>query len=285
MTLIESAIDVLERATELNLEDPIRKGSLLCFPDYGQVVMTGDLHGHRRNFEKLVKYCQLESTPNRHVLLHEMIHAEPESLGTADRSVEVLLDAAKWKAFFPEQVHFLQSNHELAQLQSHQITKGGRIVTDDFEQGVVEVLQTQQVDKALDTIDAFIASFPLAGRSANRIFFAHSLPDAYMMDEFDPKCVHQPADQLDLSEGGSVYQLVWGRCHSPELLDVLGKAYDVDFFLIGHQPQEFGYEMLHDRLIILASEHNHGVFLPVDCRRNYDIDGLTRRIRPFAGVV
>ncbi len=75
MTLIESAIDVLQRATELNLEDPIRKGSLLCFPDYGQVVMTGDLHGHRRNFEKLVKYCQLESTPNRHVLLHEMIHA------------------------------------------------------------------------------------------------------------------------------------------------------------------------------------------------------------------
>jgi len=285
MTLIESAIDVFQRATELNLEDPSREGSLLCFPDYGQVVMTGDLHGHRRNFEKLVKYCQLESTPNRHVLLHEMIHADPVALGEADRSVEVLLDAAKWKAFFPEQVHFLQSNHELAQLQSHQITKGGRIVTDDFEQGVAEVLQSQQVDKALDTIDAFIASFPLAGRSANRIFFAHSLPDATMLDEFDPNCVHLPAEQLDLSEGGSVYQLVWGRRHTPELLDVLGKAYDVDFFLVGHQPQEFGYEMLHDRLIILASEHNHGVFLPVDCRRDYDIDSLTRRIRPFVGVV
>ena len=174
MTLIESAIDVLQQATELNLEDPIREGSLLCFPDYGQVVMTGDFHGHRRNFEKLVKYCQLESTPNRHVMLHEMIHAEPASLGQGDRSVEVMLDAAKWKTFFPDQVHFLQSNHELAQMQSHQITKGGRTVTDDFEQGVVEVLQTQQVDKALDAIDAFIASFPLAGRSANRIFFAHS---------------------------------------------------------------------------------------------------------------
>jgi len=285
MTLIDSAIDALQRATELNLEDPYREGSLLCFPDYGQVVMTGDLHGNRRNFEKLVRYCQLESTPNRHVILHEMIHAEPTFLGESDRSVEVLLDAAKWKTFFPDQIHFLQSNHELAQLQSHQITKGGRAVTDDFEQGVAEVLQTQQVDKALDMIDTFIASFPLAGRTSNRIFFAHSLPDVYMLDDFDPQCVRQSANQLDLSEGGSVYQLVWGRKHTPELLDMLGKAYDVDYFLIGHQPQEFGYAVLHDRLIILASEHNHGVFLPIDCSREYDIDELTRCIRPFAGVV
>ena len=26
-----------------------------------------------------------------------------------DRSVELLLDAAKWKTFFPDQVHFLQA--------------------------------------------------------------------------------------------------------------------------------------------------------------------------------
>ncbi|MCZ7638496.1 MAG: hypothetical protein M5U12_22075 [Verrucomicrobia bacterium] len=69
MTLIESAIDTFRQAAELNLSDPHRQGSLLDFDDYGQVVMTGDMHGHRRNFEKVVRYCQLESTPLRHVIL------------------------------------------------------------------------------------------------------------------------------------------------------------------------------------------------------------------------
>ena len=106
-----------------------------------------------------------------------------------------------------------------------------------------------------------------------------------MLDQFDPKCVHQPADAVDLSEGGSAYQLVWGRRHTPELLDKLGKIYEVDFFLMGHQPQEFGYTVQFDRLIILASDHNHGVFLPIDCRKSYDIEGLIERIYPLAGVV
>ncbi len=285
MTLIISAIDTLRQAADLNLEDPVREGSMLCFSDYGQVVMTGDLHGHRRNFEKLVRYCQLETTPIRHVLLHEMIHEEPERLGEPDRSVELLLDAARWKTFFPEQVHFLQSNHELAQVQNHQITKGGRVVTEDFERGVAEVLGTSQIDPAIDAIDAFISSFPLMGRTPNGILFAHSLPDSYLLDEWDPDCVRVPAEELDLSEGGAVYQLVWGRRHTPELLDRLAKTYSVEFFLLGHQPQEFGYEVLHNRLIILASDHNHGVFLPVDCRRKYTVGELVERIRPFAGVV
>lgn len=285
MSLIDYAIDTFKQAADLNMEDPVREGSLLTFADYGQVVMTGDLHGHRRNFEKLVRFCRLESTPIRHVILHEMIHEEPASYGAADRSVELLLDAAKWKTFFPEQIHFLQSNHELAQLQNHQISKGGRIVTDDFDRGVAEVFGTNNIDGALDAIDAFIRSFPLAARSPNGIFFAHSLPDASSLAEFDPACVHRAPNDFDMQEGGSVYQLVWGRRHTPEVLDQLSKAYNVDLFVIGHQPQEFGYEVLMDRMIILASDNNHGVFLPIDCRKKYTLAELVDRIRPFAGVM
>jgi len=284
MSLIDSAIDTFRKAAELNLEDPIRQGSLLCFANYGQVVMTGDLHGHRRNFEKLVRYCRLENTPIRHVILHEMIHEEPQFLGDADRSVELLLDAAKWKTFFPEQVHFLQSNHELAQLQNHQISKGGRIVTDDFDLGVQEVFGTDNVSRLLDAIDEFIASFPVAGRTTNRILLAHSLPDVQDIEEFNPRCVDHSPHELDLSEGGSVYQMVWGRRHTPVMLDRLAAAYDVDYFILGHQPQEWGHEVLMNRVIILASDHNHGVFLPIDCQKTYDINALAQRIRPLAGV-
>jgi hypothetical protein len=284
MTDITSFIDTLEKAADLNLSDEIRNGSLLCPPDYCQVVMTGDFHGHRKNFEKLIRYCHLEATPTRHVLLHELIHEQPEHYGAPDRSIELLLDAAQWKLFFPGQIHFLQSNHALAQLQNHEITKGGRLVTDDFERGVAEVLQTSQIDPALRAIDRFISSYPIAARSPNGIFFSHSLPNVIHLDEFDTNCVNKPADQLDLSEGGMIYQLVWGRRHTPALLDRLAKAYDVEFFIMGHQPQEFGYEVRFDREIILASDHNHGVFLPVDCRRKYTIEELVQRIRPFVSV-
>ncbi len=285
MTLIESAIDTLRQATEHNLDDPCRVGSLLRLPDYGQVVMTGDMHGHRRNFEKLVKYAQLDSTPVRHVILHELIHEEPESFGAPDRSVELMLDAARWKAFFPDQIHFLQSNHELAQLQQHEITKGGRLVTEDFERGVADVLGANRIDTVLDAINDFIASFPLAVRTPNKVFLAHSLPDANALDGFDPACVNAPPARLDLSEGGMVYQMVWGRRHTPELLDRLAAAWDVEIFVLGHQPQEMGYEVRFGRMIILASDHNHGVFLPIDCRKPYDVDALVERIRPFAAVI
>lgn len=285
MSTAQSAIDTFHRAAELNLEDPIREGSLLVFPNYGQVVMTGDMHGHRRNFEKLVKYCQLERTPARHVILHELIHETPQTYGAADHSVELMLDAAKWKTFFVDQVHFLQSNHELAQLRNHEITKGGRMVTDDFERGVAEAMNTTRIDGVLEAIDEFIMSFPLAGRTPNGILLAHSLPDVYHIDQFDPKCVRLPPSKLDLSEGGDVYHMVWGRRHTAALLDHLSNAFKVKYFIIGHQPQELGYEVRFDRMIILASDHNHGVFLPLDCQKNYMIDDLIDRIRPYAGVL
>ena len=81
-----------------------------------------------------------------------------------------------------------------------------------------------------------------------------------------------------------IYQLVWGRRHTPALLDKLAEAWDVGFFVIGHQPQEMGYAVLHNRLIILASDNDHGVFLPVDCGRRYDLETLTKRILFCVGV-
>lgn len=285
MTLVDSAIQALRRAAEMNLSDSLRSGSLLSLPDRAQLVLTGDMHGHRRNFEKLIKYCKLETTPIRHVVLHELIHKEPEEYGGPDLSFEMLLDAAKWKTFFPSQVHFLQSNHELAQLQNHQITKGGRIVTAEFERGVAKILETGNVDAVLEAIDLFIASYPVAGVTPNGVFFAHSLPDVAYIDLFDTDCVNQEPEDLDLSEGGMIYKMVWGRRHTPALLDRLGRAYSARFFVIGHQPQESGYSIQQERIIILSSDNNHGAFLPIDCSKEYTIEQLEAAIRPFAGVL
>src|SRR5262245_65915098 len=134
--------------------------------------MTGDLHGHRRNFEKLRRYAMLERAAGRHVILHELIHRW-DVPDRPDDSHRLLLEAARYKCDFPEQVHFLQSNHELSQLTSHQILKGGRAVLEDFER-VVRQTYGASGGAVYQAILDFIASFPIAARTPNRVWISHS---------------------------------------------------------------------------------------------------------------
>jgi hypothetical protein len=271
------------QAAGLNLEDPLLDGSLLRFPNFGQLVMTGDLHGHQRNLERIQSFCDLAHAPARHVVLHEIIHAEPDALPGPDTSHHVLLRAARWKCEYPDQVHFIQGNHELSQLTDHDISKGGRLVTQSFIQGVSETYGIAWKD-VYQAILEFLRSFALAGRTANRILLSHSLPGRPDLDQFDPHVFEQPLDSLDLAGSHSVYCLVWGRYQTADVLDQLAKDLDVDWFICGHQPQEDGYEVLHDRLVIIASDHNHGVFIPIDLGKSCSMESLLKAMRPLAAV-
>lgn len=283
MSEADRAADIYRKAADLNREDPLLDGSLLVFPDYGQLVMTGDLHGHRRNFAKLCKYCDLEHSGARHVILHEIIHEEVESITGFDSSHELLLEAARLKCEFPDQVHFLLSNHELAQVNRHEITKNGRVVTRGFEDAVLGAYGNTGMT-VITAIEDFIRSQPLAGRTANRVFVSHSLPSPRLLPSFEPTVLSRTPTPMDLQDGGSAHSLVWGRYQTKSALKILNGLLDADIFLCGHQPQESGYAVVHERMIILASDHNHGVFLPFDLKKPVTIDSLVRNIRPFAGV-
>ncbi len=283
MTDAYAAADIYRQAAELNRNCPLLDGALLRLPDYGQLVMTGDLHGHRRNFERLQRFCDLELAPVRHAVIHEVIHEEPVAPDDPDLSHLLLLDAARWKCEFPEQVHFLQSNHELSQLTGHEIAKGGRVVTYDFERGVW-LTYRDDTDRVLGPMMSFIASHPLAARTPNRVFLSHSLPGGRTYADFDAGELRQPLTRDSLNGRGTAYALVWGRYQTPQILDDLARQLDVDLFIVGHQPQEDGYAVIHDRMLILASDHSHGVFLPMDLRRKLTMNDLTRMIRPFSAV-
>jgi len=277
------AAEVLNKAAEFNRNDLLLRGSELIFPNYGQLVMTGDLHGHSRNFERLQRYCDLEHFAARHVIIHEIIHEEVESFDGRDESYRMLIEAAQWKCDFPDQVHFLQSNHELAQLTGHEITKNGRIVTSAFDESVCEAFG-DEAENVIQAIHNYIRSLPLAGRTDNRVFLSHSLPSPQMLPTFDASVLTRTPTVDDLQERGSVHSLVWGRYHTPDVLNALREILDADIFICGHQPQETGYEVLHKQMIILASDHNHGVFLPFDLSKPVTVESLVKHIRPLAGL-
>lgn len=278
-----AAAEIFLEAAKLNREDPLLRGSLLVFPNYGQVVMTGDLHGHRRNFKKLKRYCDLGHFGARHVILHELIHEDVPSFTQKDTSHELMLDAARWKCKFPHQVHFLLSNHELAQVTRNEISKNGRIVTLAFEESLKDAFGAGGGD-VLAAICTFIRSFPLAGRTANRVLLSHSLPGPRELPAFDAGVLSRVLRDDDLHDGGSAHALVWGRYHTESVLNTLRGLLDVDYFVCGHQPQETGYDVLHDCMVILASDHNHGAFLPLDLSKPVSLDVLTNSIRPLAAV-
>jgi hypothetical protein len=280
----EAVIDIYRRAADENRSDPLLKGATLQFPNYGQLVMTGDMHGHMRNFDKLVKFCVLGQSRGRHVILHELIHREPERLDELDMSHELCYEAAHWKVAFPEQVHFLQSNHELAQVTGQEITKNGRSVTRTFEEGVGHTFGRNNAAKVLDAICEFISSFPLAGRTANGFFLSHSLPSDVDWPAFDPTVLERTITERDLMETGSVYSLVWGRRHSEPLLDQIAETLGVEMFINGHQPQEEGMAVVGHRQLIIASDHNHGVFLPIDLRRSFTMPDLVQCVRKYVSV-
>ena len=276
-----AAATVFAEAAEANRSDPLLQGAILRFPNYGQLVMTGDLHGHRRNFERIQRYCDLEHAGARHVLLHEIIHEDVVAAGGVDRSWQVLLAAAQWKCDYPDQVHFVQSNHELAQLTGHEITKNGRVVTADFDAGVA-LDCGPAAPRVLEAIRSFIESLPAAGRTANGVFVAHSVPGPRDLPIFDPAVLDQPLTPDDLHDRGTVHALVWGRYHTESSLRDVCDLLRAEYLICGHQPQETGFAVLYDRLIILASDHAHGTYLPFDLAKPVTLEGLLNNIRPLA---
>lgn len=279
----KQAIETFREAAELNLDDPLRKGSQIVFESYGQVVVTGDLHGHRRNFEKLVRYCALGTSPGRSIVLHELIHGEPDGPGRPDRSCSLLLDAARWKCEFPDQVFFLQSNHEVSQITGRGIVKSGRGVLEDFVAGVEAAYGAENTSGIMDAISTFILSYPLAARLPNGVFVSHSLPAPRDMDEFDPSVLNRRITVEDLKHS-SAGKFLWGRRHPPELIEQLAEMLEVDIFILGHQPQPEGFKQIGERTLILSSDHNHGVFLPIDLSKPTTMPELVKKIRKLASI-
>ncbi len=280
---LSEIMDVLDKAYKLNIEDPFRDGHLIHLPDYGQVVMTGDFHGCLHNFRKLVWFANLKHSIHRHVIIHELIHNYNAEHSDVDNSCLLLLDAARWKVEFPEQVHFLLGNHDIAQITSREITKNGYASIATFNSWVTEHYQ-KDAPVIIEKIRDFLLSIPLAARTENRIWMSHSIPGLHAMDSINLSIFKEQWRNRDLIPKGSVYEFVWGRNHTSEQLEKLAEMLDVDFFIVGHQAQDNGYLALHNRQVILASEHYNGCYMPIDLAEHYSFEKLTSRIRKFSDL-
>lgn len=279
----QTIIDLLNKGIEILNADKFRRGNVVHLPAEGNLIITGDIHGHLRNFERIVAFADLPNNPDRHIILQEIIHGGPEDSQGGCLSYKLLFEAIRYKLKFPDQVHMIMGNHDTAFINNSEVMKDGKEMNRAMRQAIEREFKQASDDVAL-AIRQFLFSQPLAIRCNNRIWISHSLPSDRAIDKFEPKILERQLKINDVVRPGSAYLLTWGRKHSQAILDKLAGIFDIDFFILGHQPQEKGWNQAGNNLIIIASNHNHGCLLSIDLAKSYTIEQLIDSIVPLASI-
>jgi hypothetical protein len=276
-------IDLLLAAADYIRNHPLRNGNKLHLPTNGELIVTGDLHNHQRNFERIKRFASLDRFPDRHVILQELIHGGPLGADGEDTSLQLLADACQWALDYPGQVHFLLANHDLAQIMGVAIMKDGYDLTERFNRAYGLWYGSRGVNVSAAFRD-FVVSMPLAAISASGLLLTHSLPSDSDLSTFDPSILERQLTEDDYQRTGSVYKLIWGRNQSQAVLDALAKVWWADLYICGHQAQDSGHGVIGRNMFLLDSSHNHGMLLPIILEKQYTINDLSSRVVPLASI-
>lgn len=269
--------DLLYQTAELNRDDPLRTGSCVHLPEQGQLLVTGDIHDNDAALKRIIKRARLNKSPENRVVLHELIHGPSQPHGI-DLSIRTLAQACAVKLAHPEQVYFLLSNHELAQRMQEHVFKDGGSDVDAFNEGLAHLFGLEGADQVHEAFDDYVDSLLLAVRCDNGVMIAHSLPAPRDIEVFDKTVVDRDLTDEDCASDGSAYLMVWGRHQNKKLASELAQAWGVNVFLLGHQPAEMGWEEKAHNILVLNSDHENAVCLPIDLAKSYERDEMLGRI-------
>jgi hypothetical protein len=209
--------------------------------------------------------CLRASVPT-HLVLHEIIHSD-RLMNGMDFSYRALARVAALKAAHPERVHTLLANHELSQVFGAGIIKDGVRVVDAFNDAV-DYAFGDDAPSVNDAIRQFILSMPLALRCVcpgGDILVAHSLPATALMERFDASVLSRDLTDADYEpRKGAAHLMVWGRGYDAEQIEDLVERWGINLFILGHEKAENGVKLIPPAAIVLNSDHDRGVYLPID---------------------
>jgi len=276
----ESALAMLEQAKDANYQTPCRVHNIVDItPDHAdEVMITADLHGHRRNFNRIKKIADLKHNPRRHLILQEVCHGGPTYPSNGGcMSHNMLEDVARLKVEFPEQVHFIMSNHELAELTEYPILKVGKMLNLMFRLGINEMYGAAS-EKIREAYMNFIASCPLAAKLPGNVFVTHSAPEKTDSDGFDPAIFERSLSAADMKEGTDLFRMVWGRDYRLENAQAFAKAIGAEVLIHGHTPQEKGFAVPNEVQIILDCCSQPATYLILPSQNPLKHDEIAKKI-------
>jgi len=277
-----AAADIFRRAAEMNRMERGRHGNVVRVHGQLEAVVAGDIHGLRSGLSRAIRYSDVGANANRRLILQEIIHGPPDDKGH-DRSIDLLLRAARLKVTHPDRVFFVLSNHDVAQLTGNEIMKSGQEMCRAFADGVRYAFGDDAED-VLEAVSGFLRSLPLGVRFDNRVFVMHSAPSPKRMSLAGTEILDREATDEDLKRGGPIYEWVWGRGHTPEQLDQLAAEMDASLLILGHQPVPEGIATIGDHAVVLASDHARGRIIRFPTSEPVTTDRVVIGARPIASL-
>lgn len=286
----------LRAGAQANRDASCRQGSIDLVRAPGRLIATGDLHDNPVHFARVVHAAGLGSAPGiddtdlpeasepAHLTLHELIHSD-RLMNGMDFSYRALTRVAALKADHPEHVHTLLANHELAQIVGAGIIKHGVRVVEAFD-NAVDYAFGDEADGVRAAIGEFVRSMPIALRCvcpAGDILCAHSVPGPAMMGRFDPSILERELTDDDYAPRvGSAHFMVWGRGYDGDLLEDLTERWGINLFILGHEHAETGCSLIEPNGVVLNSDHERGVYLPIDLEHIPRLEGVHEKLIPLA---
>lgn len=234
--------DLCYAGVEANLRTSSRCGNLIELnpAEAEDVLVSADLHGHQQNFQKILELADLDAHPKRHLILQEVCHGGPTyDQSGACRSHAMLEEVVRLKVRYPHRVHFLLSNHELAEQTSYPIVKDGKVLLVTFLLGLTAAYGDDS-ERVHDALSSFIGSSPLGVRVGDA-FICHSAPEGLDVQDFDASIFERPLNVNDIQPGGSAFRMVWGRDYREDNAKNFADLVESSVLIHGHTPCPAGF--------------------------------------------
>jgi hypothetical protein len=280
----EAAIRLMKQAAEVNVKCPNRKGAVVELRGPGEIMITGDVHGHKGNFQQIVKLANLPRNAQRHLVLQELVHQEDLPRNVPCSSYQVLEMSARLKVMFPQRVHVLMGNHEFAELNDLAIAKHGRELNEAFNEGLRRAYGGRWSDVKA-AYKEFWRSQPLALDLPGGILVSHSTPTLTHMDGLTREYLTTLPPGEGLTRKSPAFYLLWGRDYSREAADRFAELMQARLFIVAHTPCESGYALPSHRHVLLDSSSEKGVYLLMALSANMSQEQIASRIRRISGAL
>ena len=197
----QETVELCRQAAQINQSVKFRRGNILHLPDTGRLIITGDLHGHQRNFEKVMSFSKLENNPDTHIVFQEILHGGAKDEFGGCISFKLFFDILRMQIRFPTQVHLIMGNHDTAVITDSDVMKGGREMNRPFCNAMKHYF-AEGYEAVKAALIEYLLSQPLAVKTSQKIWISHSLPADRFADDFDTSVFEKQLQAVfGISEG------------------------------------------------------------------------------------